>query len=616
MLRKSNSLFPFTVFSYRQLFILLMNRIFKYLIVLGFVGFASGIVLLTYRPFLGIDDAYIYFVYAKNLVNGHGFVYNIGGERVEGFTSMLWVLICSAFYKLFTESYFRQALMVLNILMVSFALFRLVDFIDRRYFGRNKIVPSLASLCILCVLFVVKGYLDWTVLSLLETGLWSSCLIITILHLLELCYAPPPKSESIRFGLLLSILVLTRPESLLLAAVFLTIRFLVLLQKKRNFLSALKPSIFPTILFAASFAGLILFRLKYFGYPFPNTYYAKVSSDTLGNIKEGITYFFKFFYVYPVYWACFIMLLASLWVRIKLIFKGWQQFITFNDDDLAQTIVVLISCVAFLLPMMVGGDHFSLFRIYQPFVPVFLMLLVNKNFIQKNLFDWQILKIPGNQIPGSVWLILFVPVIYLMNTPKYFVGERIPYKASLLSDFSFPYTYRQVSVKLNHFFDFTPKPSIGRIWAGAYAFGYDGPTIDLLGLNSTIMAHASQIKIGLKNHASFNKTAFYKLQPDFVEGHFLDAAEQLNFQVPDNRPDFEKRFEYGVLKGIHHDSAFIQLYQPVLISRSGTEGSFFTYARVDYIPFLREKGYKVEIFERKPIIQHVTLTNQAVQENF
>jgi len=306
------------------------------------------------------------------------------------------------------------------------------------------------------------------------------------------------------------------------------------------------------------------------------------------------------------------MLLASLWVRIKLVFRGWQQFLTFSDEELAQTVIALIACVALVLPMMVGGDHFSLFRNYQPFVPVFLILLVNKNFIHKNLFDWQILKMASNHIPRAVWLILLLPVIYLMNVPKYFVGEHIPYKASLLSDFSFPYTYRQVSVKLNNFFDFSPRPSIGRIWAGAYAFGYDGATVDLMGLNSTIMAHANRIKVGLKNHASFDKNAFYKLQPDFVEGHFLDATEQLNFQLPDNHPDFEKGFEYAVLKGIHHDSAFIRLYQPVLISRSGTNGTFFTYARIDYIPFLQAKGYKVEVFERKPIIQHVVLTKHSI----
>ena len=33
-----------------------------------------------------IDDAYISFRYAKNFINGHGFVFNIG-EKVEGYTS-------------------------------------------------------------------------------------------------------------------------------------------------------------------------------------------------------------------------------------------------------------------------------------------------------------------------------------------------------------------------------------------------------------------------------------------------------------------------------------------------------------------------------------------------
>lgn len=53
-------------------------------------------------PLIGTDDANIYFVYARNLANGYGFVYNIGGERVEGFTSLLWTVIAALAYK-FTD---------------------------------------------------------------------------------------------------------------------------------------------------------------------------------------------------------------------------------------------------------------------------------------------------------------------------------------------------------------------------------------------------------------------------------------------------------------------------------------------------------------------------------
>lgn len=44
------------------------------------------------------DDAFISFRYARNLVEGHGLVFN-PGERVEGYTNFLWVLELAAFWK-------------------------------------------------------------------------------------------------------------------------------------------------------------------------------------------------------------------------------------------------------------------------------------------------------------------------------------------------------------------------------------------------------------------------------------------------------------------------------------------------------------------------------------
>lgn len=39
------------------------------------------------------DDAYISFRYARNLADGHGLVFNLGDEPVEGFSNLLWVLL-------------------------------------------------------------------------------------------------------------------------------------------------------------------------------------------------------------------------------------------------------------------------------------------------------------------------------------------------------------------------------------------------------------------------------------------------------------------------------------------------------------------------------------------
>ena len=45
------------------------------------------------------DDSYIFYAYAKNIVNGHGYVFNFG-ERVNATTSPLYTLLLSSGYLL------------------------------------------------------------------------------------------------------------------------------------------------------------------------------------------------------------------------------------------------------------------------------------------------------------------------------------------------------------------------------------------------------------------------------------------------------------------------------------------------------------------------------------
>ena len=44
------------------------------------------------RYFVLMDDEMISMRYAKNLAHGWGMVYNPGGDRVEGFTNLMWML--------------------------------------------------------------------------------------------------------------------------------------------------------------------------------------------------------------------------------------------------------------------------------------------------------------------------------------------------------------------------------------------------------------------------------------------------------------------------------------------------------------------------------------------
>src|SRR6201991_3566300 len=74
------------------------------------------------RPMLGMDDADIFLNYARRLANGEGFVFNSGGEKVEGFTSMLWVLICSLFYHFSAHPQFLLSLFTLFLTSLSVTL--------------------------------------------------------------------------------------------------------------------------------------------------------------------------------------------------------------------------------------------------------------------------------------------------------------------------------------------------------------------------------------------------------------------------------------------------------------------------------------------------------------
>ncbi len=72
----------------------------------------SPLSLLSFLPWLALlawlssvawflcDDAFISFRYTRNLLEGHGLVFN-PGERVEGYTNFLWILELAALWAIF-----------------------------------------------------------------------------------------------------------------------------------------------------------------------------------------------------------------------------------------------------------------------------------------------------------------------------------------------------------------------------------------------------------------------------------------------------------------------------------------------------------------------------------
>ena len=68
------------------------------------------------------DDAFITYRFSEHLASGSGLVWNLGGERVEGFTSLLHVLLVSVLITLHVPALTGAFIVALGSLIGIFAL--------------------------------------------------------------------------------------------------------------------------------------------------------------------------------------------------------------------------------------------------------------------------------------------------------------------------------------------------------------------------------------------------------------------------------------------------------------------------------------------------------------
>ena len=100
-----------------------MKLVLNILVIACLAAAIGWIYKVNGRPTVGIDDANIFFSYAENLASGNGITYAHNSDRVEGFTSMLWMLICALVFRLGLGE--RAVLMVSILLSMRFR-FRLM----------------------------------------------------------------------------------------------------------------------------------------------------------------------------------------------------------------------------------------------------------------------------------------------------------------------------------------------------------------------------------------------------------------------------------------------------------------------------------------------------------
>ena len=248
----------------------------KFGVALASAGYAL-IIWFFIRNAWVTEDAYIIFRSVEQLFAGNGAVWN-PHERVQAFTSPLWFGLLAL-----TRSFSSN--LYLNALVVSFALW-LLTVRNLQLLAPNRVAFAVGVL--LCL--ASSALHDYTT-SGLENVL-AYALITTFLHqLVRLQYGSSHPRNTFRSLLLASValglIAVTRHDLVLLMlppAAFLAWTHRCALSARRT-LALAGAATLPL-------AAWTLFSLAYYGFPWPNTAYAKLNTgiDRVDLVLQGLRY--------------------------------------------------------------------------------------------------------------------------------------------------------------------------------------------------------------------------------------------------------------------------------------------------------------------------------------
>ena len=312
------------------------------LIALLFAALASKFLIAGVEA---IDDAYISFRYAQNLVEGHGLVYNPGEPPVQGYTNFLWVLtialgLAMGLPPVATACGLGFIAGLATLLLTAAWSFR-------------RLAPGQAAAAVAPVLLVANlGFVVWSLRGL-ETGLFALLLLAAgLAHLRR----PAGAGLSPWSAVLLVLATLTRPEG---ALAFALTALHLLISRWREGAPLLRREDLPALAIFVGGVGLYGgWCAWYYGDPLPNTFHAKVGGP-LDSLPRGGHYLWMFAR-YGTGWPLLLLPLALL-PRTR--------------RDGTRSLAVLMVAGFAVYIALVGGDVFPAYRFLVPVLP-FLYLLV------------------------------------------------------------------------------------------------------------------------------------------------------------------------------------------------------------------------------------------------
>jgi hypothetical protein len=286
-----------------------------------------------YREFAQ-DDAFITYRYARNLVNGHGFVYN-PGENILGTTTPLYTLLLASLGKLT-----GQDIQLISHLVSTFSLW--LAGVTLYYLGKES-----------GILLAAATALVFTTNAFLITAIGMETLLLLALMLLAL------KSYlSERFcltGFLLGLLLLTRYEMILFAGLLGT-HFLIRRRK------------LPVWLLGSVVVALpwLTYAWCTFGHVMPQSALTKLAGRATGH---G----YPFAVGAILWWHVYTLQNLGYYLLVPLILLGAYSAVRRRLESQGYSLLLAWSVIYFLAASLTAGS-FSWY--YGPLIPGISILLV------------------------------------------------------------------------------------------------------------------------------------------------------------------------------------------------------------------------------------------------
>jgi hypothetical protein len=327
------------------------------------------------------DDAFITMRYVKNFLDGNGLVYNIG-ERVEGYTHFLWLLLLSAAGWIGFDPVDASVWLGIASFVGILALLVFISYRSREN-AANFWLPLAAMLFALNYDNVVwaSGGLETSFYTLLLLGAFA----VWFYAIFEV------RTRLLLSGLCLTLATLTRPDG----ALFI-IAGVVLLFSYDSKRLALQRNIgwflLPAITIGVPY---LLWKYEYYGNLLPLTYYAKSASHSY--VGQGLFYVWLYFRVYFLFGLALIASIVLLW-------KSRRTTTDAREDRGSPTVTAAILALLYLVAFVIrsGGD-FMFARFMVPVVPLLLLLVES---------GWNKVK---STLPRIAFAVLLLGGVFLEN---------------------------------------------------------------------------------------------------------------------------------------------------------------------------------------------------------